>query len=244
MGKLDQATLAGALKTSLGPNVLVLKSFSGSEGLGEPFEFEIDALSEQENINFDKVLGQACTIKLKTYEQKQRFFTGILVNAQWVGSEVGGDKDYSQYRLVLRPWFWLLNHSANCRIFLDKTVKEIIQKVFADLGFSSGTDFKFRTTAKYDTIKYCVQYRESDFAFVSRLMEQYGIYYYFEHGDAQHTMVLADSRASHSAVADLPAGQFQLPDLGPITGSNSTSVPGFRIGASAPARSNSMITTT
>src|SRR5262249_51074417 len=65
-----------------------------------------------------------------------------------------------------------------------------------------------RTTANYDTIKYCVQYRESDFAFVSRLMEQYGIYYYFEHGDEQHTMVLADSRASHSAIPELPEVNF------------------------------------
>ncbi len=208
MGKLDQANLAGALKTPLGENVLVLKAFSGSEGLGEPFEFEIEALSEEENIDFDKALGKACSIKLKTYELKERFFCGILVNAQWTGEEVGGEKPYWQYRLVLRPWFWLLNHSANCRIFLDKDVKQIIEKVFTDLSFSSGTDFKFRTTANYDKIKYCVQYRESDFAFVSRLMEQYGIYYYFEHGDAQHTMVLVDLRASHGAIPDLPQVNF------------------------------------
>jgi type VI secretion system secreted protein VgrG len=204
MGQLSQDKFAAALDTALGKDVLVLKSFSAYEGLGEPFEIQVDALSEKENIDFDKVLGQACSIKLKTFEQKERFFCGVLTNAQWVGSEVGGQKEHSQYRLVLRPWFWLLNHSANCRIFLDKDVEEIIQKVFADLGFSSGTDFKFRTTSNYDKIKYCVQYRESDFAFVSRLMEQFGIYYYFEHKDKQHTMVLADSRASHSPIEDLP----------------------------------------
>jgi type VI secretion system secreted protein VgrG len=204
MGQLSQDKFAAALDTALGKDVLVLKSFSAYEGLGEPFEIQVDALSEKENIDFDKVLGQACSIKLKTFEQKERFFCGVLTNAQWVGSEVGGQKEHSQYRLVLRPWFWLLNHSANCRIFLDKDVTEIIQKVFADLGFSSGTDFKFRTTSNYDKIKYCVQYRESDFAFVSRLMEQFGIYYYFEHKDKQHTMVLADSRASHSPIEDLP----------------------------------------
>src|SRR5215470_7005290 len=117
MGKLDQAKQAAALKTPLGDNVLVLKSFSGYEGLGETFEFQIEALSEKEDIDFDKALGQACSIRLKTYEQKERFFTGILTNAQWVGSAVGGEQPYSRYRLVLRPWFWLLNHSANCRIF-------------------------------------------------------------------------------------------------------------------------------
>jgi type VI secretion system secreted protein VgrG len=208
MGQLDQANRVAALKTPLGDNVVVLRSFSGHEGLGEPFEFQIEALSEQNNIDFDKALGQACTIRLKTYEQKQRFFCGILTNAQWVGGEVGGQQPYSQYRLVLRPWFWLLDHRANCRIFLDKNVKDIIQQVFTDAGFSSGTDFKFRTTANYDKIKYCVQYRESDFTFATRLMEQHGIYYYFEHQDGQHTMVLADSRASHSPVKDLPQVKY------------------------------------
>jgi type VI secretion system secreted protein VgrG len=210
MGQLSQANYPAALKTPLGDDVLVLRSFSGNEVLGQPFEFQIDALSEQENINFDKAIGQACTIKLKTYEQKERFFCGILTSAQWVGAEVGGQQDYCRYRLVLRPWFWLLAHRADCRIFLDKTVKDIIEKVFTDAGFSSGTDFKFRTTGNYEKIKYCVQYRETDFAFVSRLMEQYGIYYYFEHQDGQHTMVLADSRASHSAVKDLPQVKYHF----------------------------------
>jgi type VI secretion system secreted protein VgrG len=202
MGKFSQDKFAAQLTTPLDKDVLCLETFSAYEGLGEPFEIQVDCLSEKENINFDDALGQACTIKLKTYEQKERFFCGILTHAQWVGSKVGDQKE-SQYHLVLRPWFWLLNHSANCRIFLDKDVKEIIEKVFTDLGFSSGKDFKFRTTSNYDKIKYCVQYRESDFAFVSRLMEQYGIYYYFEHKDKQHTMVLADSRASHSPIEDL-----------------------------------------
>src|SRR3954471_18157242 len=183
MGQLSQANSTAALKTPLGADVLALKSFSAYEGLGEPFEIQIDAVSEKENIDFDKALGQSCSIKLKTYEQKERFFSGILTRAQWLGNEAGAEQVYSQYRVVLRPWFWLLNHSANCRIFLDKDVKEILEKVFSDLGFSSGKDFKFRTTGNYDKIKYCVQYRESDFAFVSRLMEQFGIYYYFEHED-------------------------------------------------------------
>jgi len=210
MGQLNQASFAGALKTPLGDNVLALKSFSGNEGLGELFEFQVVALSKEENVDFDKALGQACTIRLKTYEQKERYFCGILTYAQWAGSEVGEESEYSHYRLVLRPWLWLLGHRADCRIFLDKDVKEIIKKVFTDAGFSSGTDFKDRTTGQYDKIKYCVQYRESDLAFVSRLMEQYGIYYYFEHKDGQHTMVLADSRASHSAVPDLPRVKYHM----------------------------------
>jgi len=208
MGQLSQAKYAAALKTPLGDNVLVLKTFSGNETLGQPFEFHVEALSEEENIDFDKALGQACTIKLKTYEQKERFFCGILTEAQWVGTGIGGQLGYSHYRLVLRPWFSLLAHRANCRIFPKMKVTEIIEQVFKDAGFSSETDFKFCTHGTYEEIKYCVQYRETDFAFVSRLMEQYGIYYFFEHQDGQHKMMLADSYASHSKVKDLPTVKY------------------------------------
>jgi len=210
MGKLTQANYMAELQTPLGADVLALKSFTGTEGLGELFEFQVEALSEQENIDFDEALGQACTIKLKTYQDKERNFCGILTNAQWVGSEVGGEQHYSHYKLVLRPWFWLLAHRADCRIFLDQDVKKTIQDVFEKAGFARGTDFKFNTTGNYDKIKYCVQYRETDFAFVSRLMEQYGIYYYFEHKAGQHTMVLADSRSSHSSIPDLSSVKYHL----------------------------------
>src|SRR5882757_5106700 len=101
MGQLSQANYPAALKTPLGDDVLVLRSFSGNEVLGQPFEMHIDTLSQQDNVDFDKALGQACTIKLKTYEQKERVFCGILTSAQWVGSEVGDQQDYSHYQLVL-----------------------------------------------------------------------------------------------------------------------------------------------
>jgi type VI secretion system secreted protein VgrG len=77
MGQLSQAKYTAALKTPLGDSVSVLKTFSGNETLGQPFEFHVEALREEENIDFDKALGQACTIKLKTYEQKARFFCGM-----------------------------------------------------------------------------------------------------------------------------------------------------------------------
>ena len=216
MGNLSQSNRMGALKTPLGEDALVLKSFSGDEGLGELFEFDVEALSEQENINFDPALGQGCTIKLKTHNDKERYFCGILARAQWAGRDpeyLGDTEKYFSYRLVLRPWFWLLNHRADCRIFLDKKVTEIIQDVFTKAGFSNGTDFKL-PSGSYDKIEYCVQYRETDFAFVSRLMEQYGIYYFFEHKDGRHTMVLADSRSSHSAIPDLPSVRYNPATVG------------------------------
>jgi type VI secretion system secreted protein VgrG len=197
MAKLTQTDVVAELKTPLGKDKLALTSFNAMEGLGELFEIRVDALSEESDIDFDKAIGQSCTVKLKAYKGKVRFFDGILVHAQWIEKI----DDFFRYRLVLRPWFWLLGHKADCRIFLDKNVKDIIREVFEKGGFP---DFEFRTTADYDNIPYCVQYRETDLAFCSRLMEQYGIYYFFEHLDGKHTMILADSRSSHRANPDVP----------------------------------------
>ena len=199
--KLGQTERVAELITPLGKDVLALVRFEGTEGLGELFEYHVDALSKQENIDFDKALGQGCTLKLDAYRGKTRTYHAIMVEAQWIGKF----EDLHRYRLVLRPWLWLLGHKANCRIFLDKDVKEIIKQIFTDAGF---TDFEFRTNGDYDKIEYCVQYRETDLAFVCRLMELYGIYYFFEHTEGKHTLVLADMRSSHKAVSDLPKVPF------------------------------------
>jgi type VI secretion system secreted protein VgrG len=84
---------------------------------------------------------------------------------------------------------------------LDKKVPDIVKEVFTKAGFN---DFEFRTTGEYEQLAYCVQYRETDLAFVTRLMEHYGIYYFFEHSNGKHTLVLADSRSSHKTIPELP----------------------------------------
>ncbi len=194
---ITQDGRVGELITPLGKDVLCLQRFDGLEGLSELFEFHVDALSEQESVDFNKAIGQSCTIKLKTYQGKTRIYDGILTEAQSANKVA----DYYHYRLVLRPWFALLGHKADCRNFLNKNVKDIIKEVFTKAGFS---DYAFKTTDDYDPIPYCVQYRETDLAFCSRLMEQYGIYYFFKHAEGKHTMVLADSRSSHEANPDVP----------------------------------------
>jgi type VI secretion system secreted protein VgrG len=194
---LSQSNRVAEFITPLGKDVLALINLKGVEGLGQLFEFNIEALSEKENIDFDKALGQGCTLKLKAYGGKERIYNGILVQAQWVGKI----EEYFHYKIVLRPWLWLLGHRADCRIFLDKKVPDIIKEVFTKAGFN---DFEFRTTGEYEQLAYCVQYRETDLTFVTRLMEHYGIYYFFEHSDGKHTLVLADSRSSHKTIPELP----------------------------------------
>jgi type VI secretion system secreted protein VgrG len=201
MAQLTQDTRPAQLQTPLGKDVLVLASFVAAEGLSELFEVNVEALSEQQNIDFDKAIGRSCTIKQITYDDKIRYHNGILTATR----RVGKSRDLTHYNLVLRPWLWLLGRRTDCRIFLKKDVKQIISEVFNKAGF---TDFVFRTTGDFHKIPYCVQYRETDLAFCSRMMEHYGIYYFFEHADGKHTLVMADARTSHKAIPDLPKLPF------------------------------------
>jgi type VI secretion system secreted protein VgrG len=194
--KLTQNTRTCELTTPLGKDVLVLVRLDGSEGLSELFEYRIECLSETEDIAFDQAIGQQCSIKIKMFG-KEREFHGILVEAQWLGTK----SEYFSYRIVLRPWLWLLSRTSDCRIFQDKKAPDIIEEVFKERAFN---DYKFELTESwYPQLEYCVQYRETDFNFVCRLMEQHGIYYFFKHEDGKHTLVLADSRSSLKPVKDL-----------------------------------------
>ena len=118
----------------------------------------------------------------------------LIVFARWVKS--GG---LAHYQATLRPWFWLLTRKSDCRIFQNKTVPDIIKEVFQDNGFS---DFKLSLTNEYREWENCVQYRETDFNFISRLMEQEGIYYFFIHEDGKHTLHLADFINAHESIID------------------------------------------
>lgn len=190
---LDQKNRLAQLRTPLGENTLVLSRFNAQEGISENFEVGVDALSLQEDVDFDPAIGRACLVTLKSYKDQKRYFNGILVAAQWTGVRDG----FYSYRLVLRPWLWLLSHTADCRFFQEMTAPDIIRKVFTDAGFS---DFEFKTTQNYPKMEYCVQYRETDFAFVSRLMEEHGLYYFFKHSEDKHVLVIADAMSAHDSV--------------------------------------------
>jgi type VI secretion system secreted protein VgrG len=202
--ELKQQGRTGSLTTPLGEDQLVLTGFDGAEGLSELFEYRIDALSTEKNIDFDRVLGQTCTVRLKLFDVQDRYFSGIAVEAQAVGML----EDLYSYRLVLRPALWLLTRATNCRIFHNKTALEIVKNVLSERN----VNFKPLANREYPKLEYCVQYRETDFSFVSRLMEQHGIYYYFEHSANDHIMVVADSIASHTPIEGLETIRY-LPTL-------------------------------
>ncbi|HXW72967.1 MAG TPA: type VI secretion system tip protein TssI/VgrG [Methylocella sp.] len=201
LSHLSQEGRIASLETPLGKDVLVALRFDGNEAVSELFEFRIEALSEQKGIDFDKAIGNNCSLTFRTYDGPERIFNGVLVQVQGLGAEA----DLFRYRLTLRPWLWLLSHTSNCRIFKNQKAPDIIEKVFRDRGFS---DFRDATTGTFPELEYCVQYRETDLIFVSRLMEQHGIYYFFEHSKDKHMLVLADSKSSHNPVPGHPKIPF------------------------------------
>jgi type VI secretion system secreted protein VgrG len=182
-----------SLATPLGKDELVISRFDGQEGLSELFEFRIEALRsfDKGNVNFDAAIGQNCCISIENYDGSKRNFNGVLVETQWLGTQ---DNVYLGYRLVLRPWLWLLSRVADCRIFDEKNIPDIIKAIFGKHGFAKFAD---RLSGNYPVLEYCVQYRETDLNFVCRLMEEAGIYYFFEHSEGEHTLVLADAKSSH-----------------------------------------------
>ncbi len=193
---LSQDERPGKLTTPLGENALALMQFSMIEGLSELFEIRIEAASTQGGLDFAAALGKGSTIMLKGQDGQKRYFHGVMTEARWAGKK----DDLYIYQLVLRPWLWLLTRASDCKIFPQKTPIDTIKQVFSDRGFS---DFRDATTGSPPTLEYCVQFRETDFNFVCRLMEAYGVYYFFEHSDGKHTLVLADAKSSHKPVPGL-----------------------------------------
>ena len=190
--ELMQDSRVASLKTPLGPNKLALTRFEAYEGLSELFEFRVDVLSHDPAVDFNKLLGRSCSVTAVTHQDPKRYFDGILVEAQSVGTV----NDLYAYRLILRPSLWLLSRTTNCRIWHDKSALDIIEEVLQQRG----VHMRRATTRTTRQREYCVQYRETDLDFLSRLMEEEGIYYFFEHAEDLHTMVLADSPSSHKAI--------------------------------------------
>ncbi|MDH5326159.1 MAG: type VI secretion system tip protein VgrG [Gammaproteobacteria bacterium] len=188
------------LSTTLGENILLFHSMNAREQMGRCFEFELEVASTDPNIKLTDALGQTMTVRLSRPDGTKRFFHGYATRFSYAGIQ----ESHHLYQVTLRPWLWFLTRTSNCRIFQQKTAPEIIKQVFRDHGFS---DFEEKLSDSYRTWEYCVQYRETDFNFVSRLMEQEGIYYYFKHDKDKHTLVLSDSIEAHST----QSGYEQIP---------------------------------
>ncbi len=182
-----------AVATPLGEEVLLLRAFSGTEAVSTLFEYELELVSENHDIAYTDLVGEPVKVRMERGGDEPRYLSGIV--SRFVQTGEGGVM--SEYRATVVPWLWLLTRRSDFRIFQAKTVPDIIKQVFRDLGL---TDFEDKLDGTYREREYCVQYRETDFNFVSRLMEEEGIYYFFRHEDGKHVLVLADSTTAVAAV--------------------------------------------
>jgi type VI secretion system secreted protein VgrG len=195
----QQATRALQAMTPFGADAIQLIGFEGEEEVSRLGGFQLELISENPSLDPAQIVGQNITFVVTDNDDKTRFFNGF-VNRFAAGAV--NDDGIRRYRATVVPWLWFLTQTTDCRIFQDKTVIEIVEQIFQDLGFQ---DFsKSQVRDDHPKREYCVQYRESDFDFVSRLLEEEGVFYFFEHQNGKHTLVLSDQPGAHETVEQSP----------------------------------------
>ncbi len=189
MPKYTQANRPMRVTTTLGEDVLLLQGFTGEEGISTPFGFRLSLLSEETSIAPGDVLRKPMVVAVELDNGEQRYIHGAVRRFR----QLGQDEGLTFYEADIVPWLWFLSLSEDCRIFQTMDVLEIVEKVFDGVGLS---DYEIRCTRSYPKREYCVQYREDHLTFVSRLLEEEGIFYFFEHSDSKHVLVLADDNSA------------------------------------------------
>ncbi|MFT3735430.1 MAG: type VI secretion system tip protein TssI/VgrG [Rhodocyclaceae bacterium] len=189
MADESQFQLITPLDSALRLNKLVAR-----EKLCHISQFEAECLSETADLDINAILGKMVSVRIALPNLSHRYLCGYVTRF----SHSGTQGRFQTFHCVIHTWPWFLTRTTDCRIFQQKSVPDIIKEVFADHGAIA--EFRNDLTGSYDPRDYCVQYRESDFDFVCRLMEEEGIYFFFEHEENKNTLVLADSVSAHNAV--------------------------------------------
>lgn len=190
-----------AIGTPLGDDVLLLTGFTGEEGISRLFRFQLSLLSTNDSIDFNAIVGKAVTVRVTLADGSDRYFNGIVSNF----TQGGRDWNFFYYQAEMVPWLWFLTRTSDCRIFQNKKVPDIVTQIFDELNFKN---YKLQLYGSYQPREYCVQYRETDFNFVSRLLEEEGIFYFFEHDNGVHTLVLADDPAANKPCPNQPQARY------------------------------------
>ncbi len=192
MPDYKQAERPLSITTPLGKDLLLITRLQGQESISQLFHFQLDLLAEvPTDIRFEKILGQTVTIEMHQLDGKKRYFNGLVTRF----SQGAREERFIRYRAEIVPKIWLLTKKVRSRIFQHLTVPEIIHQVL------TGHEVNYEIQATYYQRDYCVQYRESDFDFISRLMEEEGIYYFFNHTNDTHQMKVTDIPNQHPSVA-------------------------------------------
>ena len=187
--------------TPLGEDVLLLTGFTGEESISKLFHFHLSLVSTKDSINFDDIVGKEVTVRFALADGSTRYLNGVISNF----AQGGQDWNLVSYEAEMVPWLWFLTRTSDCRIFQNKKVPDIVTQIFDELGFKN---YKLQIYGTHQEREYCVQYRETDFNFVSRLLEEEGIFYFFEHDNGVHTLVLADDPGANKPCPNQSQARF------------------------------------
>lgn len=179
-------------EAAAGGGKFLFRRMRGREELGRPFEYRLELVAERHDVPLPDLLGKGMTVRLAVAAGGTRHFHGLVAHAAYVGNE----GIHGRYEITLVPWIWFLSRRHDCRIFQRKSVPDIVKEVFEGWPIA---DFEPKLDENYTKRDYTVQYRESDLDFVSRLLEDEGVYFFFRHAEGRHTLVLADGPGAHEA---------------------------------------------
>jgi type VI secretion system secreted protein VgrG len=175
---------------------LRVHSFGVTEGISQLFSIDLELVTENHALDFEQIIGQAGILTIQQYEEEEpRYFHGIISRLEQGTSGLR----FTTYSATVVPKIWYLMHRHNCRIFQQMSVRDIVQKILSDFGLP-GDEYQFVLQSDPPKREYCVQYRESEFDFISRLLEEEGIFYFFEHHNNKHILVMGDSTSAHKAI--------------------------------------------
>ena len=206
----SQANRSLQVNTPLGENILLVTGFRGTEEISHLFSVEVKLIADNSTtIDFSKLVGNDLTVSIatpgKNGDAEWRYFNGICASF----SQGDRNEDFTSYNAEVVPKVWLLTRRAQSRIFQQKSVPDILKEVLK--GFD--TDFQLR--GQYEPREYCVQYRETDFDFASRLMEEEGVFYFFQHSKSGHKMIIGDSPVAHLDVPVQTKARYDVIEGGP-----------------------------
>ncbi|WP_079228600.1 type VI secretion system tip protein TssI/VgrG [Pseudomonas putida] len=181
---------------------LLLHSFKGQDGLSRPFAYELLLLSDAPQMPLKSMIGQQVSLEIELADAAPRFINGYLTHFASLGSDGALDR----YGATLSPWLAMLRHRTDTRIFQNCTVDEVVAQVFA--LYPAYAAYAWRLSQPLKRHTYITQYRESDLNFVQRLLDEAGLFYFFEHSLEGHTLVIGDDSTVQDALPEQPQIRF------------------------------------
>lgn len=205
---LKQTDRLMQFSSPLGKDVLLIESLDGAEGISRLFEYEVQLLATVDTtIDPKSIIGAKVSVSIALNNaQGSRWINGIVASFE----QCAGDDEFDVYRARIVPSMWQLTLNENCRVFQDMTALDIVRQVLGEYGLSISVQAK----KTYTKLEYCTQYSESDLHFVSRILEESGIFYWFEHTDQDNRIVLGDDRDAYQDCPLSSSVPFALSDSG------------------------------